>query len=271
MALDADNVYFTNTNANTLMKVAKAGGPAEVIAPASTPGMGQPWGVAVAGPYVYWATFADETIQRVGLAGESPTVLVTGQGYAMEIVVDATSLYWTRQGGMVGKATRDGGPPMVWTSLGAWSIAIDETSIYWTNYNALGTGPGVGKMSLDGESPVLLATAERDDPRGIAVDTSSVYWTNHFAGTVMKVSKAGGPTTMLASDQGYPDFVAVDSTGVYWTAQRDGTVMRVGLDGGPPMIIASGQLSPGRIALDACYVYWLGGGAGTGVVTKVAK
>jgi hypothetical protein len=115
--------------------------------------------------------------------------------------VDATSVYWTNEGGAVMKVALDGGTPVTLASGQRVpnAIAVDATGVYWTNYDA-GVG-AVMKVGLDGGTPVTLA-AGQPGPNAIAVDATSVYWTNegthdttvwpvtyNVDGTVMKVSK----------------------------------------------------------------------------------
>jgi sugar lactone lactonase YvrE len=115
---------------------------------------------------------------------------------------------------------------------------------------------------------VTLASGQ-SGPQGIAVDTTSVYWVNQGSaaslyqdGSVMKVSRSGGPTTTLASQQNGPRGIAVDPTNVYWTNDAAGngsvgSVMRVPLSGGVTQALASYQAYPEGIVATESEVYWL--------------
>ena len=69
------------------------------------------------------------------------------------------------------------------------NIVVDATSIYWTEdpYSA----GEVKKLPFGGGIPVVLASGSKyeGESGGIAVDATDVYWTNWSAGTVMKVTR----------------------------------------------------------------------------------
>jgi hypothetical protein len=60
------------------------------------------------------------------------------------------------------------------------------------------------------------------------VDDTFVYFTNFGStadtadGSVMKVGRAGGAVTTLASDQDHPASLAVDPTSLYWISYGSG-------------------------------------------------
>jgi hypothetical protein len=126
----------------------------------------------------------------------------------------------------------------------------------------------VMKVSLDGGSPVPLASAQ-DNPSAIAIDSTSVYFTSGvLPGTAAKVPLAGGRSVTFASGLSVPTGIAVDSTSAYVTNSgplfggslaTSFTVLKVALIGGPATILASGQY-PNAIAVDSSAVYWTNGG-----------
>jgi len=244
IAVDATNVYWTNTTEGTVVKCAVAGcGGAPTILASGQSGLGA---IATDGTSVYWTNGSDGTVMRcaVGGCGGNPTLLASGQQSPGEIAVDATSVYWT-----------NGGTPQ-----NSPTPTSDGT---------------VMKCARDGGIPTLLASGQTR-PRGIAVDAANVYWSADK--TVMKVPVGGGDPTKLASASGQAILsIAVDAANVYWTEYVNGgnvvppqhgdTVMKVPIGGGDPITIASGQAAPTGIVVDGTSVYWANNG---GTITKCA-
>ena len=268
LAIDDAWLYFTDTNADNVMRVAKAGGAPVAIVPHQFAASEQPYGIAVTSTHIFWTAYFATFVGRAGLAGETPLLLSTGQGYATRIAVDDTSVYWIIPGG-IRKIARDGGTAVaIGAQSGARDLVVDTTGVYLTNSGLSSGGGAVVRMGLGGEAPLTLASG-LNDPEGIALDATHVYWTEKGGGTVMKVPRGGGAATVLASGQQAPLGLAVVPAGVYWTNSMGGTVMNVGLDGGSPVALVSGQRRPTQIAVDACDVYWLDEAAGT--VSKVPR
>ena len=268
LAIDDAWLYFTDTNADNVMRVAKAGGAPVAIVPHQFAASEQPYGIAVTSTHIFWTAYFAAFIGRAGLAGETPLMLSTGEGYATRIAVDDTSVYWIIPGG-IRKIGRDGGTAVaIGAQSGARDLVVDTTGVYLTSSGLSSGGGMVVRMGLGGEAPMTLASG-LNDPQGIALDATHVYWTEKGGGTVMKVPRGGGAATVLASGQQAPLGLAVVPAGVYWTNSMGGTVMNVGLDGGSPVALLSGQRRPTQIAVDACDVYWLDEAAGT--VSKVPR
>lgn len=163
----------------------------------------------------------------------------------------------------------------------ASGLAIDSTNLYWTNLDG-----SVMTMTLQGSSPIALATGLATRPSSIAVDEAYVYWTNLGSletptdGSVMKVPLDGGPATILASGQYAASAIAVDADRVYWVSYN--SVYSVPLGGGAvvPLYEASVPVEITGLAVDATAVYWhrgspihqaLSGGAPVAMAANVGQ
>ena len=279
IAVDATSVYWTDTGAGSVMRVAIAGGSPTTLAS----GQGTPDVVAIDATSVYWTnegTYAnsnnDGTVVKVAKAGGSLTTLASGQIDPIGIAVDGTSVYWTNHGssdtnGTVMKVAVGGGTPTTLASgqTNPYSIAVDGTNVYWTNEGTSNNSYADGTVMKAAKGGGVLATVAsgQKEPHGIAIDATSVYWTNQGDETVMKTAIGGGTPTTLASVSTSPAYLAVDATSVYWTNYTDGSLMKVPTSGGTPTIIASSKEARHGIAIDATSVYWTT--EDTGMVRKL--
>jgi hypothetical protein len=173
------------------------------------------------------------------------------------------------------------------------SVVVDATNIYWTNEGGL--TPGTGSVVYAAKAAPLPATittlAESlARPRGLALDNETVYWTN--AGTtsslrdssIEKRPKDGqSPKVTLASGLSDSRELAVDPGAggyVYFASFRDNTVSRISKSpkaGEMPTIVARNPDTPAlpsiaaplSVAVDGKYVYWsnYGSTVGTTIVS----
>jgi hypothetical protein len=270
VAVDAINVYWTDTGSGTIMSVPLAGGLPITLAS----GQHAPRGIAVDASNVYWADWWNPgNVMSVPLFGGIPTTLATGQNQPDGIAVDATSVYWTDEGsGDVMKVPLAGGSPETLAigseddggSIGAEFIAVDATSVFFASG---GSGVILGVVTsvpLAGGATTTLVDAGH--PFGLAVDGTSVYWADASLHAVMSTPLGGGAITALASGQNTPVWVAVDATSVYWTDAlplSSGSVVKVPIGGGSPTTLVTGQSSPCGLAVDDTSLYWGDQNSGT--------
>jgi hypothetical protein len=222
IAIDDDHVYWTCLEDDTARRVAKNGGPLQLVAADQpAPSTSRPWGVAVDATYVYWA--AAGGIWRRAAIGSTDMAsdLLVGIA-AAGIAVDARgAAFVTDEQGTVVRF--DGTAPVTLASGHNLpnAIAVDDTHVYWLDY-----GDG-SVMRADKNAAGTSELLARGDalPTGIALDDSHVYWTTWgdcteaacAHGTVNRVPKAGGTATIIAEGSYLATDVAVDEDAVYFT------------------------------------------------------
>ncbi len=210
------NVFWTDEVSLTLFSTPKAGGATDAL---QTGG----GGVVVAGGHLYWFEGgpADPSFPLVTApeGGGTPVTLATAT-HPGEIAVDSQYVYWTDLGtgpgqGSVNQTPMAGGTTI---TLAPWQgqpegISVDATYVYWAeDYPFPGRVMSVPKGG--GNEPTTLAT----DPSGngivhVAADGTNVYFSG--SGSVLRVSRLGGPLTQIAG--GFdPERLVVDAANVYW-------------------------------------------------------
>jgi hypothetical protein len=140
LAVDAANVYWTDTAIGQVMKMPKSGGTPVVL---STGGF-SPLRITVDAANVYFSS-SDGPLRRVPIAG-GPTVAVTSVAVtAADIAVDGANLYWTGAGaglapGVYRVPLAGGTLVRLASSLSnefANGLALDSAFVYWTEGDIL--------------------------------------------------------------------------------------------------------------------------------------
>jgi hypothetical protein len=92
VASDADHVYWSNAQGNTIRRVRKDGtGTVETLAMQQS----SPREIAIDATHVYWTTYvASGAIRRVAKTGGTVETLAENQLNPISIAVDATHVYW---------------------------------------------------------------------------------------------------------------------------------------------------------------------------------
>ena len=270
LAVDADNVYWTNSGSHEVMQAKADGSSPLVLAKMQN----TPYAVHVAGGFVYWTSYSVEGVMRkTPIGGGAITNLVDAPA-TRDFAVGTTHIWWTREPDDVQRIPIEGGAEdagtvdLLTNNPLTNGVTADATSVYWVNRQ-----DGYIKRA-DHDFGFETPLASGDIPWDIEVDATHIYWTEQGSspntGKVMKASKVDGSAGVtIASTQAGPHGIAIDATSVYWANKDDGTIHKAPLAGGADTVIASGQLAPANVAVSATHVYWTDPKAD--LVVRIAK
>ena len=232
IAIDDDHVYWSCFEDDSARRVAKSGGPLQLVAASQlAPWPDRPWGVAVDTANVYWSAAAGvwrrAAVGSINMASD----LFVGSGAAGIAVDEDGVTFLADDDGTIVRFDGTNASTLASGRSKPNAIAVDDANVYW-----LDTGDG-RVMRIDkvgGLAPEELAVGEAN-PTGIALDATDVYWTAWGActeaacahGTVSRVPKAGGEVTVVAEGDYLPTDVAVDDEAVYWTTWSASSVLRL--------------------------------------------
>jgi hypothetical protein len=169
--------------------------------------------------HVYWYSFdtvaMTQALMRVPTAG-GPPENVAPDAQVNDLITDATHAYWADQGGVHSIPHAGGASKVLYTNsvLDVLAIGVDADSLY------IGDTQGVRRQPLAGGAPTMLADASFVD--AIAVDATHVYWADQGDGSLAKVPRGGGATTVVATGQTFDMGMRlfVDDQAVYWIADQ---------------------------------------------------
>jgi len=249
IALDANDVYWTDSYDGRIMTVPKSGGTPVQLAIGHCP-----HGVAVDATNVYWADNCGTGVMKVPKAGGAPTQVTAVALPPWGVAVDASNVYFTTNDGVWKGPIGGGSATKLWSGTamnpGGYEIAVDATTVYFTTLN----GNVLIKVPITGGPSTQLAMSTQTV--AIALDAANVYWTAGN-GPTYQVSKGGGTPVQIATGSNAIDGVATDGTHVYIADTGGLDIVRVPVGGGTPLVIASQQVdSAVAIAVDATSVYW---------------
>ncbi|MEO5727437.1 MAG: hypothetical protein ABI134_10590 [Byssovorax sp.] len=270
LAVDANNVYWTNSGTHEIMQ-AKADGtsPLALATMQSTP-----FAVHVVNGFVYWVSYSVDGVMRKTPIGGGAISDIVEAPAARDLAVGTTHIWWTREPDDLQRVPIEGivldSGTVDLLSLNPLSngITSDATSVYWVNRQ-----DGYIKR-VDHDFGFETPLASGDIPWDIEVDATHVYWTEQGSspgvGKVMRASKVDGSEGVtIASNQAGPQGLAIDATSVYWANKEDGTIHKAPLAGGADVVLASGQLTPANVVVSDTHVYWTDPKAD--LVVRVAK
>jgi hypothetical protein len=165
--------------------------------------------------------------RAVTRSDQTPAVVLGGP---IALVAHSGRVFWLEDepSRVMSMPQAGGSPGSLYTGTGGGylRLAVDATNVYWTD----GDAATLQTVPLGGGTAVTLASGQTG-MMGVAIDAQYAYFTG--ARGILRVSKSGGPATLLASTRN-ATAVAVDDHNVYWITAgsagqryRDGTVMGI--------------------------------------------
>lgn len=275
IALDHDNVYWTNQLEGTVKAVPITGGAVRVVAN----GQHDPEGIAVYGSNVYWVNFVSGSVMRASVTGGPVTELASAQQKPYAVAANAAGVFWTTHAGVMFLPASGGDPQPISPGLPAWGVTEHAGQFFWAQ-GTPETGPCDGLVyrsaaPYQARAKTRIAEAQCG-PFGVAADNANVYWTDRSGKEVRTSKISGGAATTLATQENLT-FIAVDDANVYWV---DGlSVMRVPKGGGEPVAMVRFTERPAGIwvcaiagiAVDDKSLYVVVDADRSGKIEKMAK
>lgn len=206
-------------------------------------------GLTVTNTHVYWA--GSEGIGRAGLDGTglngdfirlSPPNGGSGPPLALQgIAADDSHIFWSREVGVIGRATVDGtNIDTAFLTAAAGPLVVVDGHLYWGD----ATGDRIGRVALDGGNPQPGFITGVTDPISLATDGTHLYWASNFSDSIGRVGVDGSDkrsafitdTTLAPDPTASVASVAVADGYLFWgrKAASDGGASSVGrakLDG----------------------------------------
>lgn len=232
-----------------------------------------PAGIAISGPYVYWANYATGLIGRARIdgSGVDERFMKTGEVYSViGVAVGGGHIYWTNSGldpnsGTIGRADlngRDIDHNFIRAGDSPIGVAVDGQHVYWTNRVFHETRSGayftyaIGRADLDGTHVDRRFIPISDVPDGVAVNDTYVFWSNAGEHVIGRANLDGSHVwqrcvgTQTQPLETVAEGLAADAQHVYWTTYPADTIVQANLNGTDAHRLISLRGVPGGIALN---------------------
>jgi hypothetical protein len=192
--------------------------------------------------------------------GATPRQLAEAGGCGVDVLVDATHVYWLqherdRVGAILRVAKAGGAREAIATDLGrpgSLRLFGDDVYVAIRELGEIYRFPKTG-----GDLFEVARSNLYSEPWGLAVDDEAVYWTPYRSAEVYGAPRTGGEETRLVVEQGAPTVLASDAEHLYFLASSSYAVMKVSKRGGPAEKLASGGAY--GLAVDDRHVYYIDG------------
>lgn len=263
LTLDADDVYWVNSSsAGGVRRCAKSGcgGVSALVAPADGP-----TSVAVDGTRAYFTEYQAGNIRAADKHGDGGVgaLLAGSPGYAQQLAVDDTNVFWTDDYNNAATGKRINRIPKTGIATGQipfavmtgqslpFGIVLLPNDVLWASNIPSGSIRKAVKAGVpDGGSSVGVAEGQ-PNARTLVVTGTHLYWVNqgadvfiddgnggtfvtypHGSVATCELANCGVTTRIVAKEQVEPWDIAADATAVYWTlrgpdASTPGSIMKV--------------------------------------------
>jgi hypothetical protein len=276
LALDSQNVYWSDTTTGVLMKTPKRGGVPTTLAS----GQSAPAGVAVRAGVVCWTNTGDGTVRRASADGGPVVTLASCQSHPFALTIVDGDVYFTTLDALMRVPLAGGAAVSLgWTGQGGLQGIASNGNLLMTGTSGsifdVSSGAGVG-FALCSEGFLNVAFAG-----------PSAFWTTSngvAAGTFDAAGRLGSTQGIWGSYPLLTEGIAADATHVYLATQdidegpgypETGSILRFTHTGGALSSIATDQVHPVAVAVDDESVYWTNAGsdnpATDGSVMRAAK
>ena len=224
LALDASNrLYWGSDSSNDIKRAPKdgSGAPEKVVTETSAV-----YYVAVANGELFWTTGAKD-LKKTAIGSTSPKILAPGLGNPYGVAVAGGKAFVAEGGdSKVAVIDAAVGGELVSYSVPSNStpegVATDGSWLFV----ALNAGTDIVTLPVGGGTPSIFV-GNQEKPAGIAVEGEWVYWTTQGSpGRLRKKKKTGGPVVELATDLSLPTGVVVDAQYVY-VAEHGSAIYRL--------------------------------------------
>lgn len=138
VAVDATDVYFSDTGAGVVGKAPLAGGSSTTL----SMGLTRPLGIAIQGETAYFVQYLGGVVNSVPTGGGTTSTLATAQIKPGGLAVDSERVYWVDSSmtGEVASCPLAGcpaaGPTLLATGDLPYAVALDATRVYWVDFGS---------------------------------------------------------------------------------------------------------------------------------------
>jgi hypothetical protein len=269
IAVDSNNVYWTNRLAQTVSACAIGGCGGRPTALAT--GQTGVYSIGVDGTAVFWTV--PNAIRACSGSGcsNAPSTLTSTAAAPQYLVVGLGTVYWIEGGTSVQSCSTHSGcasstPIATGLSAAGGKLVADASNLYWLNdSNTMNATLVSCPLGGCGTSPTPLGSIS--SPSGLAVTGGNLYTlvnlglmppnSPHSEALQCSVSGCGTNPKVLSGSENEPFQIATDGSSVYWTS-GDGTIKRCSIPGCPagPTTVVRVPWGLYGIAVDSAHIYW---------------